>query len=280
MENKQYGIAPIVIVLIVLGVLVVGGGAYYFINQQQYQRQTNSCPTAPKTCADGSVINFAEPNCNQVCPEDKQVNEIGDNKSFLLIQFSLMKGANSEIIKEIIKNTDGELLTEKQITDFGWDYYYVKFKTAKTIDEKGTILNELKEKSKNTSDIFYIQLIPSTDGIYKKIFEKELEILYGKSLTPIEVLLKFSEALKEGDIEEAVSYFREDIREDYKEDFYQVKKDGVLQELAGVLKEFKENYIKDDTAEFEVIVNEEGEDISFYIYLMKNTKGQWEIYSL
>lgn len=67
--NKKQGLAPIIIILIVVGILAAaGGGVYYFGKKQSHF--TNSCPTAPKTCADGTQINLAQPNCNEICPED------------------------------------------------------------------------------------------------------------------------------------------------------------------------------------------------------------------
>ncbi|MBU2109879.1 hypothetical protein KKB71_02945 [Patescibacteria group bacterium] len=118
---SQKGITPIIILLIIIGILVLCGGIYYY--QFQKQKIQNQ-----EVIRDGTKKDF-------------QYKELENQKIFPLIRFSLKQGANPEIIKEVIKNTDGELITEKQITDFGWDYYYVKFKTPRTTNELNNLIN-------------------------------------------------------------------------------------------------------------------------------------------
>lgn len=254
---NQKGVAPIIIILIIIGILALGGGIYYY----QFQK--------PKTLNEKTTENEIE----------KTINELENQKNFPLIQFTLKQGANPEIIKEVIKNTDGELTTEKQITDFGWNYYYVKFKTPRTTDELNNLINELKEKSKNIPEIINIWFVARNEGLYQRIFEKELEAIYGKSLSPNEVLSEFITALEVEDINKAITYLRPEIREDYKAAFQQAKEDSALKEMVEVFKTFEEEDIGDNIAEFNISVKEDNEIITFSIVLMRNTQGHWEIYS-
>ena len=57
--------------MIIVGVLAVGCALYYLSLSASKGHFTNSCSTPPVTCADGTRINLAYPNCNQTCPEEK-----------------------------------------------------------------------------------------------------------------------------------------------------------------------------------------------------------------
>lgn len=65
---NQKGLAPIVIILIVIGVLVVGGGVYwYFVRNKPV-----ACTQEAKQCPDGSYVSRIGPNCEFApCPEAK-----------------------------------------------------------------------------------------------------------------------------------------------------------------------------------------------------------------
>ncbi|MBU2109880.1 hypothetical protein KKB71_02950 [Patescibacteria group bacterium] len=92
-------------------------------------------------------------------------------------------------------------------------------------------------------------------------------------------MLKFSEALEKENIDEAVSYLRASIREDYKNAFYQAQKDGILQEIANLFKSFEEKYINDDTAEFIIKYEKEGKTLGSPVILMRDIQGHWKIHS-
>ncbi len=68
---NQRGIAPIIIILIVVGVLVVGGSGYYAIKKSQ-KPAVQACTQEAKICPDGSSVGRTGPNCEfTACPEQK-----------------------------------------------------------------------------------------------------------------------------------------------------------------------------------------------------------------
>ncbi len=60
-----------IIAIIIVILIVIVGGVLFFGKKPNHL--INSCPTAPRICADGTQINLAMPNCNQGCPEDKNI---------------------------------------------------------------------------------------------------------------------------------------------------------------------------------------------------------------
>jgi len=68
--NKQKGFAPIILVLIALGILVVGGGAYYYQTTKQAKiAKPVACTEEAKICPDGSSVGRTGSNCEFAeCP--------------------------------------------------------------------------------------------------------------------------------------------------------------------------------------------------------------------
>lgn len=75
---NQKGIAPIAIILIIIGVLAVGGGIYVI---KKFQKPViQACTQEAKQCPDGSYVSRTEPNCEfAACPE-KSENILGGDK--------------------------------------------------------------------------------------------------------------------------------------------------------------------------------------------------------
>ena len=67
---NQKGIAPIAIVLIILGILVLGGGSYYAVKKFQ-KPVVQICTQEAKQCLDGSYVSRTGPNCEfAACPTE------------------------------------------------------------------------------------------------------------------------------------------------------------------------------------------------------------------
>jgi preprotein translocase subunit YajC len=67
MKNNK-GIAPILTVLIIVGVLVLGGGIYYFLVRNP--QKPVACTQEVKICPDGSAVGRTGPNCEfPPCPD-------------------------------------------------------------------------------------------------------------------------------------------------------------------------------------------------------------------
>lgn len=72
--NKQKGIAPIAIILIIIGVLIFGGGGYYAVKKFQ-KPAIRACTEEAKQCPDGSYVSRTGPNCEFAeCPEAKETS--------------------------------------------------------------------------------------------------------------------------------------------------------------------------------------------------------------
>jgi hypothetical protein len=68
--NHNKGIAPILIILIIIGVLVLGGGIYYFLVKKT--QKPVACTREAKICPDGSAVSRTGPNCEFAeCPTVK-----------------------------------------------------------------------------------------------------------------------------------------------------------------------------------------------------------------
>ncbi len=69
MKNNK-GVAPILIVLIIIGVLALGGGTYYFLVKKA--PKPVACTQEAKICPDGSAVSRTGPNCEFAeCPAAK-----------------------------------------------------------------------------------------------------------------------------------------------------------------------------------------------------------------
>ncbi|MDP2860188.1 MAG: hypothetical protein Q8N98_00575, partial [bacterium] len=69
MKNNK-GLAPILIVLMIVGVLALGGGTYYFLTKRT--QKPVSCTLEAKICPDGSAVGRTSPNCEFAqCPTAK-----------------------------------------------------------------------------------------------------------------------------------------------------------------------------------------------------------------
>lgn len=67
--QKQLGIAPIAIILIIIGVLIFGGSGYYAVKKFQ-KPAVQACTQEAKQCPDGSYVSRTGPNCEfAACPE-------------------------------------------------------------------------------------------------------------------------------------------------------------------------------------------------------------------
>jgi len=74
--KKQNGLAPIVIILIIVGILVSAGGVYYygFLNKKT---ELVVCTQEAKLCPDGSYVGRVGPNCEfATCTEKEDENII------------------------------------------------------------------------------------------------------------------------------------------------------------------------------------------------------------
>jgi hypothetical protein len=70
MKNNK-GFAPILIILIVVGVLTLGGGTYYFLVKKA--PKAVGCTQEAKICPDGSSVGRTGPNCEFAeCPTVKE----------------------------------------------------------------------------------------------------------------------------------------------------------------------------------------------------------------
>lgn len=110
MKNNK-GFAPILIVLIIVGVLVLGGGAYYFLAKKT--QKPISCTLEVKICPDGSAVGRTGPNCEFVqCPNVKK-NEAVDCKSDLDCFIEESKNCNPS---KVINTITTDIFGVKQIT--------------------------------------------------------------------------------------------------------------------------------------------------------------------
>lgn len=67
--KNQKGIAPIAVVLIIIGVLALGGGGYYAVKKFQ-KPAIQACTQEAKQCPDGSYVSRTGPNCEfSACPD-------------------------------------------------------------------------------------------------------------------------------------------------------------------------------------------------------------------
>jgi hypothetical protein len=98
--------------------------------------------------------------------------------------------------------------------------------------------------------------------------------------TPQATVSSFIDAAVAQDVEKMAENFHPDVKEAYRTDFNLYKQNGLLPELAEILKTSAEVYVEEDFAKYEVQVKENGEVITFYIYLVKDESGSWKIYSL
>lgn len=86
MKNNK-GVAPILIILIIVGVLALGGGTYYFLAKKT--QKPVSCTQEAKICPDGSAVGRTGPNCEfATCPTAK-TDETADWKTYRNEQFGL-----------------------------------------------------------------------------------------------------------------------------------------------------------------------------------------------
>jgi len=78
MRNNK-GIAPILIVLIIVGFLFSGGGIYYFwIKNSQ---EPVACTQEAKLCPDGSYVGRTGPNCEfDECPDNETLSNFGNDQ--------------------------------------------------------------------------------------------------------------------------------------------------------------------------------------------------------
>ena len=69
MKCFNKGIAPILIILMIVGILVAAGGTYYFLGKKA--QESGACTKEAKICPDGSVVGRAGPDCEFApCPEN------------------------------------------------------------------------------------------------------------------------------------------------------------------------------------------------------------------
>jgi len=81
MNMNQKGIAPVAIILVILGILALGGGSYYAIKKFQ-KSSVQPCTLEAKQCPDGSYVGRTGPNCEfAACPEAK-INETANWKTY------------------------------------------------------------------------------------------------------------------------------------------------------------------------------------------------------
>ena len=95
--------------------------------------------------------------------------------------------------------------------------------------------------------------------------------------TPEETLALFIEALEKGDIELASKYFVIDEQEEWKEKLVRIKERDLLQEMAGDLKNKKEDKIDNDTARY-FIFAQNGQAAP--LVLIKTLNSKWKIRTL
>jgi hypothetical protein len=110
MKNNK-GIAPILIVLIIVGILALGGGTYYFLAKRT--QKPVSCTLEAKICPDGSAVGRTGPNCEFAqCPNVKK-NEAVDCKSDLDCFIEESKNCN---LSKVINTITTDIFGVKQIT--------------------------------------------------------------------------------------------------------------------------------------------------------------------
>lgn len=110
MKNNK-GVAPILIVLIIVGVLALGGGTYYFLVKKT--QKPVSCTKEAKICPDGSAVGRTGPNCEFVeCPDVKK-DKTMDCKSDLDCFIEESKNCNPS---KVINTITTDIFGVKQIT--------------------------------------------------------------------------------------------------------------------------------------------------------------------
>ena len=84
-------------------------------------------------------------------------------------------------------------------------------------------------------------------------------------------------ALGQGNISEALNYFIEDSRDEYREIFELLA--SQLPGLVSTMSEINMVEIKGNSAEYYIKRLQRGVDISYFIYFMKDENGIWRISS-
>lgn len=102
----------------------------------------------------------------------------------------------------------------------------------------------------------------------------------GGETTPQTIMSDLQKIAIEEDVEKMVVNFHPAIKDGYKSDFNYAKSVGLLDEIAEMLQTAQSVYIKENYAKFSVFIYENGKKIVFYIYLIKDTDGNWKIYSM
>lgn len=97
------------------------------------------------------------------------------------------------------------------------------------------------------------------------------------SVPPEEVWSGMKSVLKEGKIEDALTHFSEGSKDKYREYFTELAE--YLPRIAQIMEAYIPElvYIKDDWAKYRVRSIEDGEEITYYIYFLKNKEECWKI---
>jgi hypothetical protein len=98
--------------------------------------------------------------------------------------------------------------------------------------------------------------------------------------TTTSATVAIASAAKENDVDKVLKQIDSQYQSRYKEAIESLKSNGILQLFGQVLETARLVYEKNNIAKYEIQVDYNGKQVTFYLYLKQNDLGQWSIWYL
>jgi sugar lactone lactonase YvrE len=175
-------------------------------------------------------------------------------------------------------NGDGQFILPADITASPY-YFYVADTGNNRIEkfsEEKEFISKIDELSLNTPSAVAVdsdlvkELIYIADTGNNRVLKVELPITL-----PDATWSDMKEKLSEGDIEGALTYFSEASQDRYREIFTLLQAE--LPQIANQMQDIHLISIRGDVAEYIIVREEDGTEMGYFIYFIKDEDGNWKI---